>query len=244
MKNIKLTIEYDGTNYHGWQSQANSISVQEELEKALKRLIGKECTVTGASRTDAGVHAYGQTANFYTDSSIPPEKYFLALNSILPGDIAIVKSEEVSLDFHSRYWAKGKTYKYLIYNSRHPSALLRNRAFYVPVPLNAEKMKQASSFILGTHDFAAFQAAGSSAKTSVRTVTGISVKKSDDIIEMCISGNGFLYNMVRIIAGTLVEVGIGKIPADDIKTIIENRDRRRAGRTAPPQGLYLVEVFY
>jgi tRNA pseudouridine38-40 synthase len=171
-------------------------------------------------------------------------KVLLALNSILPGDIAIVKSEEVSLDFHSRFWAKGKTYKYLIYNSRYPSALLRNRAFYVPIPLNVEKMKQAASFILGTHDFAAFQAAGSSAKTSVRTVKDITVQKNDKLIEIRISGDGFLYNMVRIIAGTLVEVGIGKIPAEEVKSIIENCDRRRAGRTAPPHGLYLVEVVY
>ena len=244
MRNIKLTIEYDGTGYHGWQSQINAISVQGVLEKALFSLTGEACSLTGASRTDAGVHAFGQTANFFTDSNIPPSKYFLALNSIIPDDISIVKSEEVPQDFHSRFSAKGKRYKYLIYNMRYPSALMRNRSYHVPLPLNLDYMKEAAGCIIGKRDFSAFQASGSDAKTSVRTITGLTLEKKDTLIEMNISGDGFLYNMVRIITGTLIEVGLGRIPVNEIPRIIEDGDRRAAGRTAPPEGLYLVEVFY
>ncbi len=245
MKNIKLTIEYDGTDYHGWQRQDNAVSVQEVIEKAIKSLTGENCILIGASRTDAGVHALGQVANFITGSNIPPERYFLALNRIIPDNIAVVGSEEVGLDFHSRYYAKGKRYKYLIYNLRHPSALLRNRAFYVPRPLNLERMRNAAAFFLGKHDFSAFQASGSGVKSPVRTVKDISLMDNNDgIIELNIIGDGFLYNMVRIITGTLIEVGLGKIQPENIKPIIESRDRRMAGRTAPSQGLYLVEVLY
>ncbi len=244
MRNIKLTIEYDGTGYHGWQSQINAISVQGVLEKALSGLIGEACSLTGASRTDAGVHALGQTANFFTNSNIPPSKYFLALNSIIPDDISIVRSEEVAPDFHSRFSAKGKRYKYLIYNMRYPSALMRNRSYHVHLPLNLDYMKVAAGYILGKHDFSAFQASGSAAKTSVRTITGLTLEKKESMIELNITGDGFLYNMVRIITGTLIDVGLGKIPVNEIPRIIEDGDRRAAGRTAPPQGLYLVEVFY
>lgn len=244
MRNIKLTIEYDGTGYHGWQSQVNAISVQGVLEKALSSLTGEACSLTGASRTDAGVHACGQTANFFTDSNIPPSKYFLALNSIIPDDISIVKSEEVSPDFHSRFSAKGKRYKYLVYNMRHPSALMRNRSYHVPLPLNLDHMKEAGAFFIGKHDFSAFQASGSAAKTSVRTITGLTLERKDSLIELNISGDGFLYNMVRIITGTLIDVGLGRTPVNEIPDIISNGDRHAAGRTAPPQGLYLIEVFY
>jgi tRNA pseudouridine38-40 synthase len=244
MRNIKLTIEYDGTDYHGWQSQANAISVQGVLEKALKTLTGEDCPLTGASRTDAGVHAYGQTANFFTDSNILPSKYFLALNTVIPDDISIVNSEEVGPDFHSRFCAKGKKYKYLIYNKRYPSALMRNRSYHVPLSLNIDYMKEAAECFLGKHDFSAFQATGSAAKTSVRTITGITIENNNNLIELNITGDGFLYNMVRIITGTLIDVGLGRTPVNSVARIIENGDRRAAGRTAPPQGLYLVEVFY
>jgi len=244
MRNIKVIIEYDGTGYHGWQSQENAVSVQRVAEDAFKKLTGENIKLIGASRTDTGVHAYGQTANFYTESKIPGEKFFLAVNCLLPPDISVVHSEEVPEDFHSRFDAKGKKYKYLIYNDRAPSALLRSRAFHVPVQLNLEAMKKAAEYIPGKKDFSAFKASGSSVKDSIRTVSGIELQKKDKIIELIVSGDGFLYNMVRIIAGTLVDVGIGRISPDELGSILESKDRTRAGRTAPAHGLYLVEVYY
>lgn len=244
MRNIKLIIEYDGTGYHGWQSQTNAVTVQDIIEKAIIKLTGEECGLIGSGRTDAGVHAIGQAANFSTNSNIPPSKFSYALNNILPDDIVIKSSGEVSPDFHARYSAKGKKYRYIIYNSGQRSALLRNRAYFVPCPLNFDSMESAAACFMGTHDFAAFRASDNSVKSSIRTISGIRIDKRDDTITFEIAGNGFLYNMVRIIAGTLVEVGMGRIPADAIPSIIESLDRRKAGRTAPPQGLYLLEVYY
>lgn len=244
MKNVKLTIEYDGTNYHGWQSQKNAKTVQETVEKAIKGLTGEEITIIGSSRTDFGVHAYGQVANFKTGSNIPSDRFSYALNRLLPQDIVIKKSEEVSEDFHARFCAKGKRYRYLIYNSRFPSAILRNRAYHVSHELDYHSMQRSAAHFLGTHDFSAFKASGSSVKTSVRTITGVSLEMNEDIIRFEISGNGFLYNMVRIIVGTLVAVGMGRIREEDIPDVIKSLDRKRAGRTAPAEGLYLVEVYY
>lgn len=244
LRNIKLTIEYDGTNYHGWQSQKNAVAVQDVIENAIAKLTGKECNLIGSSRTDEGVHAIGQVANFLTDSRIPADKFSFALNSILPDDIVIKDSREVSLDFHSRYSAKGKKYRYLIYNSRQPSALLKNRAMHVSQELDFEAMARAAEYFKGKHDFTSFRASGSSVKTSERTIWDASFSKNGEIISFEISGDGFLYNMVRIIVGTLVYVGIGKISASDIPSIMEAKDRAMAGKTAPPQGLYLVEVYY
>ncbi|NLM59369.1 MAG: tRNA pseudouridine(38-40) synthase TruA [Clostridium sp.] len=244
MKNIKLIIEYDGTNYHGWQTQENARTVQDVIEKALEDLTGEKIALIGSSRTDFGVHALGQVANFITNSTIPGDRFCYALNRILPEDIVIRESCEVSLDFHARFQAKGKKYRYIIYNSRFPSAMLRKRAYHVSYNLDAEGMKKAASYFTGTHDFFTFMATGSSVKTTVRTITGVSLEKKDNILEFEICGNGFLYNMVRIIAGTLVEVGMGRIKADDIPDIIKSKDRKKAGRTAPAHGLYLVEVYY
>ncbi|MCR4436228.1 MAG: tRNA pseudouridine(38-40) synthase TruA [Clostridiales bacterium] len=265
MRNIKLTIEYDGTSYHGWQSQINALAVQDVIKKAIKKLTGEDCNLIGSSRTDTGVHAIGQCANFFTASSIPPDKFSYALNNLLPEDIVIRHSEEVSKDFHARFSAKGKKYRYLIHNSVFPSALMRNRAYHVHYPLDLDSMKKAAGYFLGKHDFSAFKASGGSEKTCERTIYGASlnidkgtvllsaegrqknrplVYPHDAMIEFEITGNGFLYNMVRIIVGTLVYVGIGKIRAEDIPDIIESRDRTRAGITAPAQGLYLVEVYY
>lgn len=244
MKNIKLTIEYDGSNYHGWQTQENAVTVQETVEKAIKKLTGEECTLIGCSRTDTGVHALGHTANFVTGSKIPPDRFAYALNPQLPEDIVIKRSEEVALDFHSRFQAKGKKYMYRIYNSTYPSALLRNRAYHVMPPLDLPSMEEAAGQFLGTHDFSAFRASGSDTKTSVRTITGVRLRKEGEIIEFEIQGDGFLYNMVRIIAGTLVEVGHGRIEAGSIRDIIASKNRRNAGRTAPAHGLYLKEVYY
>jgi tRNA pseudouridine38-40 synthase len=244
MKNIKIVIEYDGTGYHGWQKQINAITVQDKIEEALTRLTKQKTVITGASRTDRGVHALGQVANFFTESAIPPEKYPYALNSILPEDITVKRSELVDADFHSRFSAKGKKYIYSIYNATFPSALLRNRAYHVYYPLDIKKMQAAARHIVGTHDFSAFMASGSDVVSTVRTITSISFEKKGNNINMEIQGDGFLYNMVRIIAGTLVEVGWGAREPDSLPQIITDKDRRKAGKTAPAQGLYLAEVFY
>jgi len=244
MRNIKLTIEYDGTAYHGWQSQVNATAIQDIVTTALNSLTGENCSITGASRTDTGVHALGQVCNFFTDSSIPSDKFAYALNTFLPEDVVIRRSEEVSPDFHARFSTKGKKYRYLFYNSVFPSALQRNRAYHIYYPLDTVAMQQAAGYFTGTHDFIAFSATGGSVKTTVRTITQANVERDGEMVEFCVTGDGFLYNMVRIIAGTLVEVGFGKIKPDAIPGIIAACDRRKAGRTAPAHGLYLVEVYY
>ncbi|HHY23318.1 MAG TPA: tRNA pseudouridine(38-40) synthase TruA [Clostridiaceae bacterium] len=243
-RNIKLIIEYDGTNYNGWQSQMNGTAIQDIVEGALFQLTGEKVKLTGSGRTDSGVHAYGQVANFFSTSSIPAEKFSFALNTILPKDIIIKKSLEVGSEFHARFSAKGKKYRYLIYNSTHPSALLRNRTFHVFYNLNIAAMKEASSHFIGTYNFEGFMAKGSQVKNTIRTIWETSLIKRDEIIQIEITGDGFLYNMVRIIVGTLIDVGIGRIKTQDISNIIRSCDRKLAGRTAPPQGLYLVEVYY
>jgi len=262
MRNIKIVVEYDGTGYHGWQSQVNANTVQGVLGDAVRRITGENCGIIGASRTDVGVHAVGQVANFITGSKIPVERFPQALNSALPDDIVVKAAEEVGLDFHSTYSANGKRYRYLIHNSPFPSALLRHRAFHVTQPLDVDAMQEACRHFLGTHDFSAFRASGSRVKTSERTIFEVSVRKRGDgsaasqgdngtvppflpvLVEFEILGSGFLYNMVRIIAGTLAEVGAGKRSPGDMPAIIESRDRKKAGKTAPAHGLYLVEVYY
>jgi tRNA pseudouridine38-40 synthase len=244
MRNIKLTIEYEGTNYHGWQSQSNASTVQDVIENAINSLTGETCDLMGCSRTDTGVHALGHVANFFTSSKIPADRFAYALNTKLPSDVVIKNSEEVSSEFHARFMATGKKYRYLIYNSLYPSALLRNRAYHVTRPLNLELMNTAAQQFLGKHDFSAFRASGSDTKTSERTITGVWLKRDGDVIEFEIQGDGFLYNMVRIIAGTLVEVGYCRISAESITDIIQSKDRTKAGRTAPAHGLYLMEVYY
>lgn len=245
MRNIKLTVEYDGTNYHGWQIQKNAVTIQEHVEKALRQLLGVQTGVTGCSRTDVGVHAYGQVAHFFTDSTIPGEKFSYALNNLLPRDIVVQKSEEVPEDFHSRYSSKGKKYRYLICNSAHQSALMRNRACHVRPELDFEQMRKAAAHFVGEHDFAAFQATGGQVRSTVREIYSMNVsRKEDKLIELEVSGNGFLYNMIRIIAGTLIYVGMGKLRESDIPGIIGGLDRTNAGKTAPAQGLYLMEIYY
>jgi tRNA pseudouridine38-40 synthase len=244
MRNIKLTIEYDGTGYHGWQSQINAVTVQDVVTGAVNRLTGEACSLTGSSRTDTGVHALGFVCNFRTESAIPADKFAFALNTLLPEDVVIRKSEEAPPEFHSRFDAKGKTYRYLFFNSTFPSALMRHRAYHVFYPLDAGAMNRAAARFTGTHDFTAFSATGGSAKTTVRTITQAEVRREGELIEFHVTGNGFLYNMVRIMAGTLAEVGFGKLHPDAVPGIIEKLDRKQAGRTAPAHGLYLVEVYY
>lgn len=244
MRNIKLTIEYDGKCYNGWQKQPNKLNIQGEIERAIYNITKEEVDLIGSGRTDAGVHALGQVANFKTNSQISIEKLPLAINSQLKNSIVIKEAEEVNERFHSRYNAKRKTYRYIINNSKCGTAIYRNLEYSYPFKLDAEKMKQASKYFEGEHDFKAFKSSGTSSKNSVRTIYKAIVKQEGEKIIIELTGNGFLYNMVRIIAGTLLDVGLGKIQPEEIPEMIESKDRQRAGKTLPAHGLYLVEVKY
>lgn len=244
MKNIRLTIEYDGKDFNGWQKQPNKLNIQGEIERAIEEITGEKVDLIASGRTDAGVHALAQMANFKTNSNLPVEKYPIALNTKLKKSIRIQKAEEVEEDFHSRYHCKQKTYRYVINNSEQGSSIYRNLEYFVPNKLNVEKMQEAVKYFEGEHDFKAFKASGTSSKSSVRIIYKAKVEKQGDRIIIELTGNGFLYNMVRIIAGTLVDVGLEKIEPDEIPEIIENGERSRAGKTLPPQGLYLVKVEY
>ena len=244
MRNIKLTIEYDGKCYNGWQKQPDKLNIQGEIEKAIYNITKEKVELIGSGRTDAGVHALGQVANFKTNSNIPIEKIPLAINSQLKSSIIIKSAEEVDERFHSRYIAKHKTYRYIINNSKTGTALYRNLQYCFPIKLDVEKMKEASKFFEGEHDFKAFKSSGTSAKNSVRTIYKAVVKEEGENIIIELTGNGFLYNMVRIISGTLLDVGLGKINPSEIPDIINSKDRQRAGKTLPAHGLYLVEVLY
>ena len=245
MRNIKLKIEYDGKNFAGWQTQPGKVSIQGEIIKAIKEVTGEDVELTASGRTDAGVHALGQVANFKTNTNIEISKIPYALNSKLPNSIVILNAEEVDDRFHSRYNCKGKTYRYIVNNAEFPSALNRYREFHMPQKLDFENMQKALKYFEGTHDFKGFKSSGGSPKkTTVRTLTKCEINKIDNKIIIELSGDGFLYNMVRIIAGTIVDVGLGKIDVHNVERIIEEGDRKLAGRTLPPHGLYLVEVKY
>lgn len=242
--NIKLTIEYDGTEYHGWQIQKNGITVQESIKNAVKKVTGEDVNVIGCGRTDAGVHALNYVCNFKTQSKIPPQKFKDALNSRLPEDIRCKKSEAVDDSFHSSYSATAKTYMYKILNTPDKKVFERNYSWHYKYPTDIEKMRIAAREFIGEHDFIGFAAAGFTVSTTVRSIYDLKIDKTDGIITIEITGNGFLYNMVRIIAGTLVMMGNGKIDFRLANEIIESKDRKRAGITAPPQGLFLKEVYY
>ena len=244
MKRILLTVEYDGTAYAGWQRQINGLAVQQVLEEALTSACGHPVVVTGSSRTDAGVHALMQMVHFDTDSTIPPDKYPFVLNNILPPDIRVQAGKEVPAGFHARFLSSGKTYPYRILNRRHASALYRNLCWHVPVPLNIGFMKLAIADLTGTHDFRAFEASGGTAKSTIRTLDRAELDEHNGNITITISGNAFLYNMVRIIAGTLVEIGLGKLRPDAFLRAFESGNRLDLGMTAPPSGLELTEVRY
>lgn len=244
MRNIKLVIEYDGTNYAGWQRQKNAVSIQQKIEEAVKEITGEDTEVIGCSRTDAGVHARRFTANFKTKSKIPEKSFKAALNSKLPKDIVVTASEEVSLDFHSRYSSTGKMYSYTILNREEACAIGRNYVYHYKKRLDAEAMKEACKFFIGKHDFSAFRSSGSSVKSSIRTIRKAYFTINKDIITFYIEGDGFLYNMVRIMVGTLMDVGIGKISPEYIAEIIKSKDRNKASRTAPASGLCLEFVYY
>ncbi len=244
MKNIMLTLEYDGTNYSGWQIQDNANSIQAEVEKAIYKLTKKEVTLIGAGRTDAKVHALGQVANFFIDTTIPGRTFKYALNEYLPEDIKAVYSNEVPEDFHARFSAIKKRYRYKIYLSDVERPLLRNYAYQIDRNLNINNMKEASKYLIGTHNFTSFEGRRSFTKSKIRTIRSIDIKKRDEFIDIVVEGDSFLRNMVRIITGTLVEIGIGKRKPEEIKLILQAEDRRLSGHTAPPQGLYLEKVFY
>lgn len=244
MRNIALTIQFDGTAYHGWQRQNNAFSVQQAIESALSRITGAPVTVTGCGRTDAGVHALRYVCNFLTEARMPAERFAPALNSVLPCDIRCLAAADVPKSFHARFSAIGKRYRYLIDHAPVGDVFLRDRAWQYRYPLDFAQMQRACDAFIGKHDFAAFCASGSEVSNTVREIYSLTLERQGSLILMEVYGNGFLYNMVRIIAGTLVWVGSGKICAEQIAEIIDKRDRKLAGITAPPQGLYLQEVLY
>ncbi len=244
MRNIKLTIEYDGKDFNGWQKQPNKLNIQGEIERAIETITGERVELIGSGRTDAGVNALNQVANFKIEKDFPIDKFPIALNSNLKQSIRIKSAEEVDEKFHSRYTCKKKTYEYTINNSKYGTAIYRNMQFHYPIKLDENKMNEAIKYLIGEHDFKSFKASGTSSKNSVRTIYNAEVVRNDDIIKIRLTGNGFLYNMVRIIAGTLIEVGEGKIEPIEVKNILEAKDRLMAGKTLSPQGLCLINVEY
>lgn len=249
-RNILLTIQYDGSGFSGWQIQPGSRTVQGDIQSCLGRICGAPVKINGTSRTDAGVHALGQRATFCLETGIPVERLKPVMNSMLPGDIKITEAVEMPEDFHARFNSKGKKYIYRIMNLAEKDVFKRNFYYYVDRELDIEKMREAASRIVGTHDFECFMAMGSTPqKTTVRTIYSYEIETAErengaKEIELAVSGDGFLYNMVRIMTGTLVEIGLGKKKPEDIDRMIETGKRSLAGHTAPPQGLYLAEVFY
>ena len=244
MRNIKITIEYDGKDFSGWQKQHNKLNIQGEIERAIEEITGEKVDLIASGRTDAGVHALAQVANFKIEKDIPIEKIPYSLNSKLKKSIRVKSAEEVDEKFHSRYTCKRKTYRYVINNSVQGTAIYRNLQYHFPEKLDEEKMNKGIKYLIGEHDFKSFKASGTSSKSSVRTIYDAKVTREGDIVTIELIGNGFLYNMVRIISGTLVDVGIEKTKPEEVKEILEAKDRLKAGKTLPPTGLYLVDVKY
>lgn len=244
-KTFKLIIEYDGSGFHGWQRQKKDRTVQETIEKALAVMTREKVTVIGSGRTDAGVHALGQVAGFKTRSRLNTEAFFNGLNSLLPGDVVVRACDQMPDTFHARFDVKSKRYRYHILNRTLAAAIGRQFVWHIRQPLDTAAMAKASGTLLGTHDFKAFEGTGSPRDHTIRTVTESSIAENGGgILTYDIEANGFLRFMVRNILGTLVEVGLGKISAQDIQKILRSKDRSRAGATAPPQGLFLLGVTY
>lgn len=244
MKRVMLTVAYDGTNYCGWQVQPNGDTIEGQLNRHLSELLGEEISVIGASRTDSGVHALCNLAVFDTSARMPAEKISYALNQRLPDDIKIQKSEEVAPDFHPRKVATRKTYEYRIYNAQFPNPVLRLYSHFTYVPMDVEKIQKAAVHFVGEHDFAAFSTFKPEVESTVRTIYDLTVTKEGDVITIRVTGNGFLYNMVRIIAGTLMEVGRGRIEPSFIPEMLSSGNREQAGPTAPACGLMLVSYEF
>ncbi len=245
MRNIKMAIKYDGSRYKGFQRlKDNDLTIQGKIEAVLSKMTDEEIEIIGSGRTDMGVHAYGQVVNFKTNSTISIEKMKTYLYEYLPEDIVVKNIEEVDERFHSRYNAKSKVYLYKIYNGKYHDPFLRKYTTHITKELDIEAMKKASQYLIGEHDFTSFASSKSKKKSNVRTIYSISISKKDDIIDIYIEGNGFLYNMVRIIAGALIDVGVNRKSPEDIKVMLENKDRVSASDTAPAKGLYLYKVSY
>lgn len=244
MKRVKLTVAYDGTKYSGWQAQKNAVTIEGVLNKALTKLTGEEIAVIGASRTDAGVHALGNVAVFDTKSTIPGERFMYVLNQKMPEDIVIVASEEVAADWHPRHQNTWKTYEYHIFNSKIPSPVKRLYSYFVSFDLNVDLMREGAKYLIGEHDFVGFCSVKTNAKTTVRTISDIEVLQNGEDITIRVTGNGFLYNMVRIIAGVLIRVGRGYYPPEKVLALLENGERTGEAVTAPPQGLCLMGIRY
>ena len=243
-RRVKLTVAYQGTMYQGWQRQPRHRSIQRTLEKLLTNLLHETIELTASGRTDAGVHALAQVATFDHHTTFPTSRICYVLNYHLPDDIQIINAEEVTTDFHPRYNAKRKIYTYKIHNSILKDPLKSNLYWHVPEPLDVEKMREAAAYWIGEHDFSAFRSQGSSARTTIRRIYNIDVIQSEDELSLIFEGNGFLYNMVRIMTAVLVMIGKGKLLSVDAKYLLESRDRSSVPWTAPPQGLYLTKVIY
>lgn len=244
MRRFRLTVEYDGTAYSGWQRQINGPSVQQTLEEAMRRLTGERASVVGSSRTDAGVHALGLCAHVDSATRIPPQKLAFALNALLPEDIRVRESGLAPEGFHARYSACGKVYRYAFYNARHDCAVGRQYRAHVPLPMDAARMHEEAQRLVGTHDFAAFAASGACARSTVRTIYRAQVLRRGDEVTLTLLGDGFLYNMVRIAAGTLMETGTGKRAPGSFARALETLDRLALGQTAPAKGLTLLAALY
>ncbi|MBJ6801762.1 tRNA pseudouridine(38-40) synthase TruA [Geomonas propionica] len=244
MRNIKLIIEYDGTAYSGWQVQPNGLTIQEVIEQALAKMLGERTPLHGSGRTDAGVHARGMVACFKTARTMPLRAFREGLNCLLPGDIAVREAHEVPLDFHPRFDAQAKHYRYTMLLDDLRSPLVRHTAWRVRGKLDIEAMRAACRLFVGEHDFAAFRATNCAAKTTVRRIFSMELVQEGRLLHLDINGSGFLKNMVRIITGTLIEVGHGKMSAADVARLLKGGDRQHAGMTVPPQGLCLMQVFY
>jgi len=244
VQNLKLTLEYDGTAYHGWQVQPGLPTIQGALEETVKRISGEEVRVIGAGRTDAGVHALGQVANFRTSKDLALDTWRRALNGLLPPDIVVHRVEHAPDEFDARRFATHKTYRYSIWNAPFPSALERHCVLHIPDPLDVASMAEGATSFVGEHDFSAFRAAGDSPPHPVRRVVEARFEQEANRLHFIITGNGFLKHMIRIIVGTLLDVGRGKLNPEDLERILQSKDRQRAGRTAPPHGLCLMEVMY
>ncbi len=243
-RNIRLTVEYDGTAYAGWQKQRESPTVQGTLEDRLKQVCGHPVDLLVAGRTDSGVHGLGQTANFHTSSTMPTEKIKDVLNHLLPRDIRVVKAQEMPETFHATYHAKAKLYRYVIRNSKEHTVFDRNTYHHVRSALNVAAMKRAAKFLIGTHDFTAFRGTLGKWANPQRTISKIQIQKKGDEIILEYTGVSFLHQMIRILSGTLMYVGLGKFKPADIKEILKSKDRKKAGPTLPPNGLFLVKVYY
>jgi len=243
-RRIRLVIQYEGTNYVGWQLQENGVSVQQRLNEAIFAITGESIQLHGSGRTDSGVHARAQVAHFDTNARMPADKFAIAMNTRLPRDIRVLYSEETTEEFHSRFSAKNKTYRYTVQTGQHADVFTRNTALHVHTPLDVERMRRSAAYALGEHDFSAFMSAGSTLENTVRTVSCSNWTQTGNYLFYEVTANGFLYNMVRILVGTMLEIGSGKLPENAIALALSSRRRLDAGATAPPQGLMLMRVKY